>query len=323
MAATIKDVAKLAGVGVGTVSRVLNGGDKVHEETKKTVLNAVKELEYVPNSMGVRLRTNKNKVIALLIPVINHPFFSELTNYIEYYAAEQGYSLLLVCSQSNVHKELDIIYKVKRKEVDGAIFVTHYMHESLELKDCAIVSIDRHLSDSIPLVTTDNYEATRKGILYLIEKGCKKIGYIGSKPYVDSEVMLREKAYKDVMQEKQMPACYLNEIISHGEEAEVVKKFLKLYPDVDGIFVSGYVMSQEIYKEELTRGKQIPKDIQIVSYDGIFSEFDQLKLTCIQQPIQKIAEKAVEVLIDLIQEEPTEQYNELQTQFIIGNSTKI
>ena len=72
---TIKDVAARSGVGIGTVSRVLNGGKNVNKETQEKVLNAIKELKYSPNSLGAKLRTNQNKVFALLIPLINHSFF--------------------------------------------------------------------------------------------------------------------------------------------------------------------------------------------------------------------------------------------------------
>lgn len=109
MAATIKDVAKKAGVGTGTVSRVLNGGDQVDATTQKIVQNAIDELNYVPNVMGKRLRTNRTKVIALMVPIIAHPFFSRLAGFIEDEADRFGYSVLLVNSQQRVGKENEII----------------------------------------------------------------------------------------------------------------------------------------------------------------------------------------------------------------------
>ena len=83
MAATIADVAKMAGVGVGTVSRVLNGGKSVNENTKNAVLKAMDLLNYTPNSMAKRLREQKSGIIALMIPVVSHPFFAQFAEYIE------------------------------------------------------------------------------------------------------------------------------------------------------------------------------------------------------------------------------------------------
>lgn len=78
MATTIKDVAKYAGVGVGTVSRVLNGGKSVNEKTSQRVLDAIKALNFVPNKMASRLRTDESGLLALLVPVVNHPFFCKV-----------------------------------------------------------------------------------------------------------------------------------------------------------------------------------------------------------------------------------------------------
>ena len=161
---TIKDVAALSGVGVGTVSRVINGGTNVNEETKKKVLAAIKELNFTPNSMGVKLRKNQNKVFALLVPLINHSFFAELTAHVEREALKYGYSILLVCSQKHEEREIEIINKLNRKEVDGVIFVTHYNHSEEELKNKVIVTIDRHLPGDIPFLSSNNYEASREAV---------------------------------------------------------------------------------------------------------------------------------------------------------------
>ena len=175
MSVTIKDVAKCAGVGVGTVSRVLNGGESVNEEKCLRVQEAIKKLNFVPNRMAVRLRKNASGLLALLVPVINHPFFAKFAYFAEDEASKYGYSLLLVSSQHRISKEEEILGRIKRREVDGAIFVTHYEHKEESLKDCPIVSIDRQLGKEIPYVTSDNYEATKKAVEFLIEKGCKKI----------------------------------------------------------------------------------------------------------------------------------------------------
>ena len=298
---TIKDVAALCGVGVGTVSRVLNGGTNVNKETKEKVLAAIKQLNFTPNSMGVKLRTNQNKVFALLVPLINHSFFAELTAQVEKEALKHGYSILLVCSQKHEEREIEIINKLNRKEVDGVIFVTHYNHSEEELKNKVIVTIDRHLPGDIPFVSSNNYEATREAVSYLIEKGCKKIAYLGSKPYVDSEVLLREKAYLDVIKENNLEEIIASQVINHGEEHQFVLDFINNNPDIDGVFVSGSSMSRALYNALIKKGKRIPEDIQIISYDGYFGEWSEGNdITCVEQPIEKMAASCIEILLDLI-----------------------
>ena len=323
MAATIQDVAKLSGVGIGTVSRVLNGGKNVSKETSQKVLNAIRELNYTPNSLGVKLRTNQNKVFALLIPVINHTFFAELTAHVEKEAQKYGYSILLVCSQKHVEREKEIIDKLNRNEVDGVIFVTHYNHSIEELENKNIVTIDRHLTRDIPFVSSDNYASSKKACEYLINKGCKNIAYLGSKPYVDSEVLLREKAYLDVMNENGMEAKIHSVIINHGEEQEKVLEFIEKYPDVDGIFVSGASMSNSLYNTLIKMGKKIPEDVQIISYDGFFGEFkERNNITCVEQPVEEMAKKCIEILIDLINKKNPLKENIIESKFIINKTTR-
>ena len=324
MAATIKDVAKLANVGIGTVSRVLNNDGHVSEETKECVYNAIKKLNYKPNVMGKRLRTNKNHVIALMVPVIVHPFFNELAAYIEEEADKYGYSMLLVSSQKRVTKEDEIINKVICNEVDGAIIVTHYEHKWESLDNVALVSIDRHLNNNIPFVTSNNYDATKSTIKELIEKGNKKIAYLGSKPLVDSEVNERLKAYLDIINEYELNQYVVNELIDHGEEEKLIDELLGKYKDVDAVFVSGYSLANALYSRLLKEGIDVPNKIQIVCYDGDFSNsLVSNQMTCIQQPIKDMAVKAVQLLIKLINKETDyEIKNVLKSKLVLGKTTK-
>lgn len=324
MATTIKDVAKKAGVGVGTVSRVLNGGKSVNKETKQRVLDAIEELQFVPNQMASRLRKDESGIIALLVPVVNHPFFAKLAYFVEDEADKFGYSILLVSSQKRKEKEKNILQRIRRREVDGAIFVTHYDHAEEELRGCPLVSIDRPLGKDIPYVTSDNYEATKNAVEYLIEKGCTKIGYIGSKPLVESEVLRREDAYLDVMKERGMQPRIKNDLILHGDESNVVAEFLAAYPEVDAVFASGYTMAQVLYETVLQKGIEVPKQMQIVSYDGAFKQWGgNAVLTCVEQPIEEMAREVVRLLIDRIEGKNPALRTMLKTSFLIGATTKL
>lgn len=320
---TISDVAKEAGVGVGTVSRVLNGGKSVNENTRRLVEEAIAKLSYTPNSSAKRLRQNRSGVIALMIPVLDHPFFSKFAEAAEQAADGRGYSTLLVVSQQHVEKEKRIIERIKRKEVDGAIFVTHYEHDRADFRGCPLVSIDRHLDGDIPCVTSDNGQATKKSIEYLIAKGCKRIGYIGTKPLVDSEILLREKVYREVIEAHGMEARVVNEVAIHGEEGALVEKFFKTYGDVDGIFAAGYTVARLAAEHARAIGRRVPDDVQIVSYDMGYPSWDSsAALTCVEQPIEEMARAAVGILIDKIDGKPTAPRTVLESRFVIGNSTR-
>ncbi|MDE6505586.1 MAG: LacI family transcriptional regulator [Clostridia bacterium] len=322
MAVTIKDVANYANVGVGTVSRVLNGGS-VNKTTRETVMKAMRELKFTPNVTAHRLRKNRTGVIAVLVPIINHPFFSEFVERVEEAADKYGWSVLIVSSQQKLDKENGIIEKIRRKEIDGAIFVTHYKHDEKDLQGCPFVSIDRPLSKDIPYVTSNNYEATAEALEYLISKGCKKIGYIGSKPIVDSEVMQREKAYLDTMAKHGFEPRIVNDVIMHGEERGAVDKFFAAYPDVDGIFAAGYTMAQTTYGAAIEKGYSVPDCLQIIGYDGSFEKWGNIKsLTAVEQPISEMAKAVVDLLYGVIEGKQVTTRTSMKAKLVIGATTK-
>ncbi len=322
MGATIKEVAAKSGVGIGTVSRVLNNSPQISEATRKKVLKAIKELDYVPNVAGKRLSQKKSYVIAVLVPIIDHPFFARLVSNLEIEADKKGYSLLLATSQHRIEKEHEILRRLQQGEADGALFVTHYEHHEDEFKGLAIVSIDRHLGKNIPVVTTDNYEATKKAIEHLIEKGCKKIAYLGTKPNQVSEVSLREKAYEDVCKKHNMPLMIVNQNVGHGEENKLIDELFNSYKEFDGVFVSGCTLATLLYNRMKLMGIKTPEDIQMVSYDGEFSLDDVHHISTLEQPLDLMAKKCVELLIDKINSKEVESLSKFNCRFIKGGTTK-
>lgn len=322
-APTIKEVANKCGVGVGTVSRAINNSPQISEATRKKVMAAIDELGYVPNVAGKRLSQKRSYVIAVIVPVIDHPFFSKLIAELELAADKRGYTLLLASSQHRIEKEKEILNRLARNEADGALLVTHYTHQESEYKNLAVVTIDRHLTSNIPLVTTNNYDATKEGVEYLINKGCKKIIYLGSKPTLESEVFLREKAYLETMKAHHLEPISVNEIIEHGQESDLVKELFDKYQGFDGVFVSGCALASVLVNEANKRNIKIPEELQIVSYDGEFSANNHAYFTTLEQPLDLMAAKCVELIIQKInKEENIQLINKLDCRFIKGETTK-
>lgn len=320
---TIKEVAARSGVGIGTVSRVLNNSPQISEETKKKVLKAIEELHYVPNVAGKRLSQKRSYVLAIIVPVINHPFFAKLIAELELAADERGYSLLVVSSQHRIEKEREILKRLTQNEADGALFVTHFKHDEKEFKNLAIVTIDRHLGKNIPIVTSNNYEATKEGVKYLINKGCQKIVFLGTKPDQVSEVSLREQGYLDAIKEHHLEPLVINESIEHGNEEALIDELFAKYQGFDGVFVSGCVLADCLVKKIKERGLDIPKDIQVVSYDGEFFRYKPPRLTSLEQPIDLMAKRCVELLIKLIdKKDEIEMINKFDCRLVKGDTTK-
>ena len=320
---TIKEVAVRSGVGIGTVSRVLNNSPQISEKTRQKVLQAIEELNYVPNVAGKRLSQNRSYVIAVIVPVIDHPYFSRLVAGLELAADAKGYSLLVASSQHRIEKEREILKRLSQNEADGALFVTHYEHQEKEFENLAIVSIDRHLGKNIPIVTTNNYEGTKQGVEYLIEKGCKKIAFLGSKPSQASEVFLREKAYVDTISAHGMEQIIINRSIEHGQEYQLVHELFDKYQSFDGVFVSGCYLASLLCDYVKEKGIKVPEELQIVSYDGEFSSDHRAHITTLEQPLDLMAEKCVDLIIKKIDEDNDfELLNKFDCHFIKGETTK-
>lgn len=318
--AGIKDVARAAGVGIGTVSRVLNSSGYVSEEARRKVQAAVQELNYSPNFRAQSLKRQHSGVVGLFVPTIHHPFFSKVAQELENMLDRSGYKMMLVCSQDSVEKEKSVIHLLAQNRMDGAIFITHHQHNDI-MPSYPIVTLDRHLGKGIPCITSDNYESTYRAVELLAERGCRRIGYIGGKPSVHSEVEKRVAAYRDAMKKLGFAERCLYEEIRHGEEAVFAEKYFARFPDADGIFASGDVLAHCICREAQGRGIAVPQQLKVIAYDGIIGTWIQRpSITSIRQDIHKLSEAIVVELLKKIRGEPFEEKVVVPTLFVEGET---
>ena len=203
--ATMKDVAALANVGVGTVSRVLNSSGSVKESTRRKVEAAMKELNYIPNAYARGLKMNKTNTVALIIPTIWHPFFSEFAYYVESNLAEHKYKMLLCNSDVSSDKELEYIQMVQENKVDGIIGITYSDLDNFVSSHLPFVTIDRHFKEETVCVTSDNFHAGQLAVEKLVEKGCHKLGYIGTHSRFPTETTKRRDGFKAKAEQMGMP----------------------------------------------------------------------------------------------------------------------
>ena len=155
--ASIKDVAKEAGVGVGTVSRALNGKGSVSIATRKKIEKAIHKLNYTPNELARNLFLNRTGIIGVIVPDLEHPFFSALTKYIEMELYSQGYKTMICNTVGISDREKEYLDMLDRSMVDGIITGSHCLDGEAYLKQKKpIVSIDRDFGAPIPIVGSDH-----------------------------------------------------------------------------------------------------------------------------------------------------------------------
>jgi len=302
--ATIKDVAKVSGVTVTTVSRVLNNRGYISEITRKKVYAAMEELNYQPNELARSLYRKKSNFIGLIIPNVAHPFFAELTSFIEFYAYKQGYKVLICNSYQDSLKEREYVEMLKRNQVDGIIMGSHTLETSDYLvPTLPIVAIDRNLSHGIPYVTSDNYNGGVLATNLLIDKGCKKLVHISGPLELNTPANNRYTAFMDIVKKKKVEYVVVQAKLDIFESYEKLAfKLFREQPDIDGVFASSDMIAASIIHVANEIGKKIPRDIKIVGYDDIsIAHMISPPLTTIKQPIEQMAELTVKVLIDQIE----------------------
>jgi len=320
--ASIKDVAKLAGVGVGTVSRVINNSKSVSEATRERVLWAIKQLDYVPNEVARNFKKQSSQLIGIMVPTVAHPFFSKLVYYVETELYKYDYKLLVCNSETDKEKELQYIDMLRKNQVAGIIVISYHDFYNKMKIDFPIITIDRYISPDIPHVSSDNYMGGVLATEALIKGGCKKIAYLGGGSLIQTSVTKRKEAFIDVAKKYNIPYVTMEEIVPLNHEYRLVKKFLDLYPDVDGVFTSTDMFAASLIKELNYRGYSVPRDVQVIGFDGIQdNDLFHPVISTIVQPVEKIAQTSVQLLLDSINQKDVPKENILDIEYRKGETS--
>ncbi|WP_077624517.1 LacI family DNA-binding transcriptional regulator [Sediminibacillus massiliensis] len=305
---SIKDVAKLAGVSVTTVSRVMNNRGYIGNKTRQKVERAMKELDYHPNQIARALLSNQSYILGVIVPDLGHPLFSELINWIEHYAGERNYKLLVCNSLQEAEKEINYISMLRQNRVDGIIMCSHTLEvEAYNNTNMPIVSFDRILSSSIPYVASDNYRGGEIATNHLIAKGCQKILHISGPLNVELLANRRSDAFqltciKSGVDWKIVEGAHVKATFEDNW-AFIEKEIAPYLNDYDGIFCSNDIMAYTLYVYAGAKGFQVPDQLKIVGYD--YHSFTRMlknpALTTVKQPLDRIGKALCASLIEQIE----------------------
>ncbi|MCF0148552.1 MAG: LacI family DNA-binding transcriptional regulator [Clostridium sp.] len=312
---TLQDIAEYANVSRTTASMVLN--DKkinVSKETRSRILEAAKELNYIPNSLARSLSTKKSYTIGFIVPDIENPFFAEMAKAIETEAEKQGYSLILCNTFNSSKKEEEYVRLLISKLVDGVIIVANGKKNNamnlLKSNGVPFVIVDRHIEEEKDIngVFCDNEEGIGLGIDYLIKKGYKNIAFVGT---TQNEVSLnsRIRFFEKISKERNI----FNESLLEEDEISLqggikaTERLINKNKNIDAIFYSSDVMAIGGIKSLIRKGLKIPEDIGILGYDNIgICDYIEPELTTIAQPIYNMGKEAFNLLINVINDSQEE-----------------
>lgn len=319
--ATMKDVAKLAGVSVGSVSNVFNGV-KVKKSTYDKVISAVKELDYETNNLARSFKLNHTNTIALIVPTIWHPFFSSIIFYIEEIAEKNGYHVFLCNSNGSADNELSYIKMLRKNKVDGIIAITYTDIDSYVEGSLPFVSIDRHFKDDISIVSSDNFEGGKLAAKKLSEKGAKTLLFVGSHNLRANETTKRRLGFETYCIDNHIDYYIIDLLEPHNNFTKDLKVLMEEHPEIDGIFAINDYVGLDIIDTLKQLGKEILVDYQLIGFDGIKMSIERGYLvSTIVQPVEEIAHQAFEILIKQINNPEYSEQKILPIKFAEGGTT--
>jgi len=321
--ATIKDVAKRAHVSVATVSRVINQKGYVNSETREMVLQAIKELNYVPNELARSLFQKKSSIIAVVVPHLTSFYFAELLEIIENLILQYDYRLMVCNSQDDPNKEEQYLKIFDQYNIDGLILISNTLRiEDYKKLEIPIIEIDHKLAEDIPSITSNNFQGGRLAAEKLVNGGCKKIIHFRGPSFLMT-VRERTEGFKHVLDENNI-YNFSYDLAFRNPNPDDIENVILSNLDCDGIFCDADYIAIIAIQVLQKVGKRIPEDVQVIGFDNIeMAEILKPRLTTISQNREKIGQYAVESLMKLIRKEKLEiTHRKIDVELISRDTTK-
>lgn len=319
---SIYDVAKKAGVGIATVSRVLNNSRFVKKQTKELVLKIIKELDYRPDYFARNLVKKASKTIGLLIPDIINPVFSEMAKGISDKAFDSNYTVYLCNTDSTVKKEIEFVKNLLEKHVEGIIFIStemskyegdfeHYLY--LHKKNIPIVFINGMLKNiDIPFVRINEVKAGYTATNYMLKKGLRKIAFLGgSTNFIPTREKIEgyTKAFREFGLNINKKYIILDNFDIESGYRDAIK-LLEMDNIPEGIITASDVLAIEVVKASNLKGIKIPSELEVIGFDDIsLASIYNPSITTIAQPKYDMGAKALNMLVDLINKKELKKKN--------------
>ena len=303
----ISDVAKRAGVSTATVSRVLSDPEKVTEETRLKVLNAVDETGYRVNQMARNLRRNKTGAIVVLVPNLANPFFSRILSAIAQVSSQRGFNVLIVDTRETHVSRGNIGQYLDNNRCDGLIVLDGNLPQEMfsGTRRPPVVFACEWVDDhGHPAVMIDNRLGAEMAINHLIDLGHRKIGHLKG---IEDNILTRQRlaGVEDAFAKRgYLPEqLYLFEgDFSLEAGVEAAKHWLTLKEPPTGIFCASDVMAFGLIAELHRNGISVPRHVSVVGFDDIEISAQFLPaLTTIRQPRHDIGARAAQLLCDVIE----------------------
>jgi len=331
---TIKDIAKITGLGLATISKYLNGGN-VRPENRVAIEQAIDELNYTVNAFARGLKTNRSKTIGIILPELNNTFFLNIVTAIEKWLKNEDYAVIICDCNDNKTLEMEAVKFILNKNVDGIIdFPVSYSGKHLKPaldNNTPILLVDSlipKLVGKVDSIAINNMAISREIVDLLIKTGHRRIGLITG----ENEIYTmdnRMKGYCTALEESgiEVNPAYIkrcNYSLQGGYDG--FRELVSTHNDVTAVFAANHYLTMGVLAAANELGIKIPDDISIAAFD--YMDWHRIllpKLTVVEQPMIQIGQQAAEMMLKRLQNGDNNMPNEARTLFAkirMGNSIK-
>lgn len=328
----IKDIATIAKVGVSTVSRVLNNHPDVNDETRKRVLEIIKQNNYIPNNSARILKQSSTKNIGILVKGVFNPFFSEILKIVSVGIQDAGYTMILQ-HHNNENDIGTLLGFIKEKRLQGIICLggnfLDFTDNDLEEINVPIVllsvdSVTRKNLKRCSSISINNKQAAYMATEYLIKNGHKYIGLMLGEKADFGISKERYEGYKKALEDYKIHVG--DKYVIYGEYEyedayKEAKRMLQANPELTAIFAISDIMAVGAAKASFDLGRKVGGDISIMGFDGMdMAKYYEPSITTIKQPKNEMSRLSVEILLKLLEGKIENSHIFLDVELVEGQS---
>ena len=339
---TIKDIAKMCGVGVSTVSRAINNHPDINETTRGKIMKVIEEYHFTPNNTARDLKRTQSKTIAILVKGMNNPMFSDMIRIIEKQMEHTQYSFYLQ-HMEEYQNEIEVAKQlIIEKKVKGIIFLggsyaifkerLHEIHVPFVLSTVRNIaySTEEQGATVCSSISVDDEAESYRLVNYLCKEGHRNIAMLAATKYDESIGNLRLEGYKRALQNNNIAVndkliLYMNETIpTYTMESGylLMKKLLHSKEEFTAVFAVSDMVAIGASKAIFEAGKRIPQDYSVAGFDGLESTFYyNPSITTVRQPIKEMAKESVEILLEMIKSKKNVPHKTFEAELMIREST--
>ena len=313
--ASIKDIARIAGVSHSTVSRAMQNSPLVQHETREEIQRIARDVGYRASAVARGLVTRRTRTIGVVVTTVTDPWVGEVLSAIELAAAGHGYAVFLADSNADPAREKSVVQSFAERRVDGIVVTSSRvgaLHTPMlsEMMVPIVLINNQHPGEFVHSVMIENLPASREATGHLIGLGHRRIGYVGDRfgHHSDAE---RFAGYRQALHRAAAP--FLPELVVHGDGkaeggAAAMNQLLKLAVRPTAVFCYNDMTALGALRAIYGHGLRVPADISLVGFDDLFfASYTQPPLTTVRQPRREMGRMALESLLKLMAgEEPAE-----------------